>query len=348
MTELARRLVDAILADYPDHATDPKRRPIHTSGMGATGRFVPSPEAAGMSVAEHFNGPVDVTVRFSNGSGSAEEDDAKRDVHGMAVKFHLADGRETDLIAMTLSVFFTKTPDQFLAFTEAAIPRPVARQPWWRRVLAFLGAIVRLRRPPSLKSGPSVSSGPGLTEYADRHRFARAGVIGAAGIYAPTSWARATYHAVHAFGLRAPNGIVRWCKFTWTPVAGVHPATPDEQRSMGKDALRVDLRERLATAPIRFELRAMIGEDGDPLDDPTQGWPLWRRRVVMGSLELTDLIEDQWEGCERLSFNPMRLPDGILVPPDEIIAARGAAYEYSCRRRDGLACPVLEMDRGRS
>ncbi len=96
---LGCRLVNAILDDF-DYQKEPPLRPIHTFGMGACGIFQASPEAQRFSVAEHFGGQkVPITVRFSNGSGDATENDNNRDVHGLAVKFHLDHGVDTDRIA---------------------------------------------------------------------------------------------------------------------------------------------------------------------------------------------------------------------------------------------------------
>jgi catalase len=80
-----------------------------------------------------------------------------------------------------------------------------------------------------------------------------------------------------------------------------------------------------------------IGEAGDALDDPTKPWPGTRIRVVMGTLKLIKVAEDQDADGERISFNPCRLAPGIEVSKDPILEARLGAYEVSREMRGG--CP---------
>lgn len=337
--QLGDRLVAAIRGDFPSNPTD--KRPVHTYGMGATGTFRPSSVAADYCTAEHFTTEAtDVTVRFSNGSGDVGEDDARPDVHGLAVKFHLASGAETDMIGMTLPVFFVRDAEEFLAFSHAGVPEPVHAEPWWRKLLDDL----RLRRhdpapPPDGKSGV-----PGLMHYADRHRFADAGLAANATLYAPSSWCRAEYYGVNAFGVTGADGVRRWVRFQWEPALGVHPIGPDE--TFSKDGLRTDLRDRLARGDVQFSLRMAIAEAGDAVADPTQAWHLWRRNVVMGTLRVRDLVADEEQDCEKLSFNPTRLVPGIECSADETLAARRIAYEASCRIRGGTGCPVATSTGG--
>lgn len=330
---LGERLVAAIRGDFPTNPTD--RRPVHTYGMGATGTFRPSPVAAEYCVAEHFTTEqVDVTVRFSNGSGDAGEDDARPDVHGLAIKFHLPSGDETDMIGMTLPVFFVRDAEEFLAFSHAGTPKRVRRESWWRKLLDDL----RLR-PHAPDPPPGGESGtPGLMRYADRHRFARAGLAADATLYSPSSWCRAEYYGVNAFGVTGPDGTRRWVRFQWEPALGVHPI--DKSRHFAVDGLRSDLRDRLARGDVTFSLRMAIAEAGDAVTDPTQQWHLWRRNVVMGTLRVDELVADQEQGCEKLSFNPTRLVPGIECSDDATLAARRVAYEASCRIRGGTGCPV--------
>ena len=84
-------------------------------------------------------------------------------------------------------------------------------------------------------------------------------------------------------------------------------------------------------------LMMTIGEAGDALDDPTKPWPGTRIRVVMGTLTLTEVPEDQEAAGERISFNPCRLAPGIEVSRDPILEARLGAYEVSREMRGG--CP---------
>src|SRR5436309_11082169 len=101
--------------------------------------FTPTDSAAALSGAPHFAGPpIRAHVRFSNGAGDPTVSDGTRDARGMAVKFYLPDGKTTDIVAITLPVFFTRTPDDLVAFNAARRPDPASGQPDMEKVGAFL------------------------------------------------------------------------------------------------------------------------------------------------------------------------------------------------------------------
>jgi catalase len=159
----------------------------------------------------------------------------------------------------------------------------------------------------------------------------------AADIGAPVSYARASYHAVHAFVIRAPDGVRRWVRFVWRPVAGVlNTPTKDDPLD---EYLKHDLRKRIAREPARFTLMMTIAETGDDVNDPSRPWPPHRIRVVMGELTLDEVPEDQDTHCEKLSFNPLLLVYGVEPSDDPVLRVRREAYQFSSKRRGGVACP---------
>ncbi len=329
----ARALVDAIISDFPDHA--PGKRPIHTIGIGVEGHFEASDVARNYCIAEHFSGEhVPASVRFSNGSGSPAQHDGWSDVRGMATRFHLKDDAATDLIAMTLGGFFAPTVKDFLEFTEAARQTPVRKESPWQKILDML----QLKQPlPDPYPGRTASGDAGTLAYANTHKFAQLSVFQVATIGAPVSYVRAAYHAVHTFIVTGSDGVRRPVRFSWKPVAGVR--NNDPKRTPVDSYLQEELRERLKQWPARFLLMMQIGEAGDALDDPTQPWPAHRVRVVMGTLTLTRVADDQQAACEHISFNPWRLVAGIEPSNDPILRARKDAYEVSREMRGGTACP---------
>jgi len=330
---LAKRLVDAVISDFPDHA--PGTRPVHTIGVGVEGYFTASEAARSYCIAEHFQGPrVPVSVRFSNGSGSPKQRDGWSDVRGMATRFHLQNDAATDLIAMTLGEFFAPTVEAFLEFSRDAQPKPVRRESPWQKILDMLHLKLPL---PDPLAGQTASGDAGMLAYANQHRFAQLSIFQAGPIGAPVSYARATYHAVHTFIAVAPDGVRRPVRFSWQPVAGVRvtdPAKPPVDQYLAKE-----LEGRLRQWPARFMLMMTLGEAGDDVDDPTRPWPAKRVRVVMGTLTLTNLAKDQVAACERISFNPWRLLPGIEPSGDPIFHARRDAYEVSREMRGGTSCP---------
>ena len=331
--DIADQLVDAVTADFADHA--PGTRPVHTVGIGVTGYFKGSIIAPVYCVAEHFAGQdVPATVRFSNGSGSPVEHDGWSDARGMATRFHLRDGAATDLIAMTLREFFSATVDQFLAFARASQETPVAPQSVWAKIWDML----QLKPPlPDPYPGQTISGSQGALAYANHHRPSQLATFEMATIGAPVSYAMATYNAVHTFIVTGSDGTRRHVRFFWQPVAGVK--VTDAAAVPVDRYLHEELRDRLAKWPAQFLLLMAIGENGDAFDDPTIPWPIHRMRVNMGTLTLTAVAADQVKDCETLGFNPCRLTPGIDLSNDPILACRRDAYDVSQLRRGVTPCP---------
>lgn len=330
--DVADNLVDALV--LPDGSRN--LRPVHAIGIGASGFFVASEVARDYCVAEHFQRAkktIKVTVRFSNGSGSAVQHDGWSDVRGMATRFHLQDAA-TDLIAMTLPEFFTPTAETFLDFAKTARPASFSRESPWRKILDMLQLTLPMRNP---YPGEKVRPDEGAMRFADRNGYAQLAVFQAASIGAPVSYVRATYHAVHTFIVTAPDGARRWVRFTWQPIAGV--LTTDPKATPVDRYLQNDLHDRLDERPASFSLMMSIGEAGDDFNDPSRPWPPHRVRVMMGTLTLDAVPEDQVANCERLSFNPWLLTKGIEPSDDPVLRVRHKAYEISSKRRGGAPCP---------
>ncbi|WP_341367673.1 catalase [Yoonia sp. BS5-3] len=330
-SEISEELVFALQRPDGDKAL----RPVHTIGISATGFFEPSPIAKNFCIAKHFDTEkTDVIVRFSNGSGCAVVHDGWSDVRGMAVRFHLPDGTDTDLISMTLPEFFAPTPETFLEFAEMAAPKPYKGQTPWQKIAGLLKLILPERDP---YPGETISPDEGALQFADEHEYAQLSVLQASQIGAPVSYVRAAYHAVHTFIVTAPDGTRRWVRFSWQPIAGVlntdPNATPDD------DYLRQELRDRLANETARFSLMMTIGEVGDDFNDSTRSWPPHRKRIMMGTLTVDAIPEDQIADNEKLSFNPGLLTDGIAFSDDPVLHVRLKTYEFSSKLREATPCP---------
>lgn len=339
-TATGKQLVEWTERDFPGRT--PGHRVAHTVGIGAQGTFTPSAVIADFSVADQFqSGSHEVLVRFSNGSGLSDERDLHTDARGLAVKFFRGAPNETDMVAMTLPVFFVSTGAAFEGFSEASIPVPVGDMDttWWQRLKMMLQLKVPAEPPP-----PDVerSIDPAhLIAYAREHPEAKSGVAALAGLINPISYARACYHGVHAFMMTGPDGQVRPVRYQWEPYLGVRGITDEERTTLANDHLHTDLTARLAEGSIRFSLQIMIGEAGDDVRDPTTPWPVQRRRISAGMLDLTAVVDNQETDQELVSYNPARLHHGFDVSPDDLLASRKLAYEYSCGQRHGSGCPVL-------
>ena len=301
--DLSERLVDALGVSYGVH---PGRRAAHAKGVLCAATFHPTAAAASLSRAPQFQGgPVRAHVRFSNGSGDPEAADSARDGRGMAIKMYLPGGGTTDIVALSLPAFFTRTPADLLAFNEARRPDPSTGQPDVEKVGAYLA-----EHPEAI---PAVTA-------AITHPI-------------PASYATLGYHGLHAFGFVAADDTVRYGRYHLVPAAGEVALTDEEAASRAPDYLATELAERLAQGPAVFDLDLQLAGAGDPIDDPTAPWPDDRERVTLGRLEIDALAYDREVDGDVLVFDPTRVPDGIVLPDDPILHARHGAYSVSVARR---------------
>jgi catalase len=308
-SELAERLVDAINDVSGRHAG---HRAAHAKGALCAGTFTAAAEAAALTRAAHMQGePVRVTVRFSNGSGDPGAADTERlDGRGIAVKFYLPDGATTDIVALTIPVFFVRTPEDFLAFMRARRPDPATGQPDG----SALGAFV-----------------------AEHPETAAALQLVVPTLVPPRSYATCVYNSLHAFRLVDSARDGRWVRYRLAPEAGAQTMSDELLADADRDYLQAEIRERLARESVRFRLLARLAGDGDALDDPTLPWPEERDTVDLGRLELTGLETERERGDDVLVFDPTRVTDGIELSHDPILRIRSDAYAVSVERRSGVA-----------
>jgi catalase len=305
---LADQAIEAIQAISGRHEG---HRVVHAKGTLCAATFTPTPEAAKLSRAAHFQGgDVRAHVRFSNGSGNPSAPDYEpREGRGMATKFYLSDGSTTDIVSITLPAFFVNTVEGFLDFTRARRPDPETGEPDPDAIGKFIAD-----HPEALTAaGAVITATP------------------------PESYLRCAYNALHAYRFVDADGGSRWIRYRWEPEDGEANLTEEEAKERGPDYLQKDLADRLAQRPAIFTLSVQIAEDDDPTDDPTVVWPDERRRVDLGRLEVTGLAHDREQGDDVLVFDPTRVTDGIELSDDPILRFRTDAYAVSVLRRSGVA-----------
>lgn len=288
-------------ADYA-YGTHPGHRALHAKGTVLKGTFRPSREAAALSRAAHMqSGAYPVTVRVSNGSGNPSDPDWAPGVRGLAVRFHLPDGSQTDILSQTIERFPAHNPEQFLQLILTERRSATA----WRMPLFVV------RHPSAAAAMPKVVYG----------------------LVPPVSYATCKYFAIHAFRFVDAGGTSRYVRYTFVPEAGVRRLRPWEMLRRDPDYLQQDIRARLGRGPVRFKLELQVAADGDPVDDLAIAWPRDRRRVTAGTLELTGLDTEREQDGEVLAFDPTRLTDGIELSDDPVLRFRPAVYAESVARR---------------
>ena len=293
-----QQLVDAMNKVFGVHAGF---RANHAKGVVVEGKFKPSAEAASLSRASLFSGgEIPVTVRFSDSTGVPNlPDDANP--HGMAVKFHLADGSDMDLVINSLKFFPVSTGaelrDLFLAIADSG---PGAAKP--TRLEQFIG------------SHPSVPAALGT-------------------IATPDSFANEAYFGVNAFMLVNKAGARQAVRWQMLPEKVVHLDKADAAKR-APDFLMTELPARLKQGPVAFRFMAQLAAAGDDTKDPAKPWPADRKLAALGTLTIDKAVDDSDAAQKKLLFLPGQLTDGIEASDDPMIDIRNGAYAISFSRRN--------------
>jgi len=292
------QLVDALNGVFGKHAGD---RAAHTKGICLTGQFTPAPDAPSLSKAPQFAKPVGITARFSLGGGNPQApDNAQDNVRGLAVRFDLGNGANSDLVMISAPVFFVKTPALFVEFLQIVGSGDKDK----------LNAFFQVH-PESTRQNAFLTSHP-----------------------VPASYVGVDYWGVHAFTFTNAAGDTKVVKYKAIPEAGELGLSPDEAKAKGPDFYSPELKERLANGPVVFDLVAILGEKGDPTSDPTLRWDNEDNRATapLGKIRINAIAPDAT--CNAFSFLPGNVADGIAGPTnDPIFAARSPAYAVSLIRR---------------
>jgi catalase len=298
---IEQQLVDAMNKVFGVH---PGFRANHAKGIVVTGIFKASPEAAGLSRAILFNGsPVPATVRFSDATGIPNLSDGAgaANPHGMAIKFHLPDGSDTDMVINSLKFF------------------PVATGEDFRDLLLALAA-----------SPPNAAKPTKFDESVAGHPSVPAAIATAR---TPDSFADERYYGIDAFVPVNKAGARQAVRYQMVPERVVHLAS-DDAAKRPPDFLMEELPERLKRGPVTFHLKAQLAEAGDSTKDPTVAWPEGRKVVELGILTIDDPVPNSAEAEKKLLFLPGQLTDGIEESDDPLIDVRNGAYALSFSRRN--------------
>lgn len=295
LAETAVNRIEKVFGKYPGY------RRAHARGDIYEGVFSANGAASSLTVAPHFQkGEVHALIRFSHSSPDPTWTDIMSPVKGMAVQFRLPENQVTNIVGVNSPIFMAKTPE---VFTE------------------MLGIIK------SFKNGkPRVKD---LAELVVKYPESRAAIDVLKKMHAPASFATGRYHAIHAFYFIDEEGNKRPIKYEWEPEAGVETLSLTSAASMPIEYYKADLEDRLAQGPVIFYLNIILGEPGDPTDDPTQEWPTDRKKVSIGRLAVTKKAQN----ADLALFDPTKVTEGIALSEDRILNFRNAAYSVSHERR---------------
>jgi catalase len=266
------------------------------------GTFTADPDAMSLTSADHLRAegqPVPVLVRFSDFSGVPTQSDGKPGANpaGMAIKFQLPGGVDTDIVAHSYNGFPVATPEDFLGYLNA---------------VASSDAQVR---------DAFFASHPAAKEFIDAPKPR------------PVSYGTETFYGVDAFRFVNAAAVSRFGRYRIEPVAGNQFLSGSGGGDIKPDYLHDEMKQRLAAGPVRFRLVAQLAGPDDEVADPTKPWPDDRPVVTLGTLSLTEIADNASPGVKTLFFSPMNLVPGIDPSADPLLAARTRTYTISYRRR---------------
>jgi catalase len=280
----------------------PGFRAFHAKGVVLKGNFKASAEAARLSRATLFNGsPIPVTARFSDGSGMPIVPDGSPAMpRGIAIKYHLPGGGDTDMVANSFKFFPVGTGEDFRDLLQAIVASP-----------------------------PDAPKPTKLEQFFSSHPNAPK-AIGSLPI--PDSFADEEYHGIDAFIFVGKSGQRQAVRYVIAPEKLVH-VTPEEAAKQSPDYLFDDLAKRIAQKPLVFHLKAQLAEPSDQTKDASQPWPDNRKVVDLGVLTLTKVVPNGAQAEKKLLFLPTNLTPGIELSDDPLPSVRSAAYGVSFGRR---------------
>jgi catalase len=242
-------------------------------------------------------------VRFSNFAGIPDlaDNHGLASPHGLAIKFKLPDGSQTDIVSHSFNGFPSPTAGDF------------------HQLLLALGA-----------SGPDAAKPTALDTYLGSHPVAKAFLT--APKPAPVSYGTLPYFGVNTFKFINSKGDTTLGRYQFIPLAGSHNLPEEKAAAAAPNYLADEIQKRVKQEPVKFKVLVQVADKGDKLDDPSIAWPDSRRQVELGTLEINRVVADSDAAQKKLLFLPNALTSGIEVQ-DPMINVRGAAYPVSFSRR---------------
>ncbi|HEY4336067.1 MAG TPA: catalase family peroxidase [Puia sp.] len=294
---------DQFVVDLHRIFGDNHSRATHAKGILAIGTFTPDKKAAALTKAFHLQEqPSNVLVRLSDNTGIPGVADTRTETNprGLAIRFTMPDGRFTDIVCHSFNGFPAATPDEFHGLLTATwtskgdVPKPTP-----------------------------------LDLYYETHPRAK---IFSNICHLPSSYARLIFYGVNAFEFTNQKGDTHFVRYQFQPAEGVQNLTDEQAAAAGPNYLFEEIHQRLAARPVRYQYFAQLSGEGDKIDDPSLAWPDSRPQVLLGELEIREIVEFTPEQHQALSFLPTNLPEGI-TPADPMIEFRGRVYPFSVKDR---------------
>jgi catalase len=234
--------------------------------------------------------------------------DTARSTRSLSIRFESPSGDLFEMANISAPVFGSPTPQALVDGLLARANDPATGRPNPERAAAFAAFVA---------ANPSVGN---------QVRFLAANAP-------PASFATTPYWGVNTFMFRGQDGQVRPARWVFEPRAGVERLTAEQMQSLGNHYLADELRRRVATAPIEFDMVLQFPGQDDDLLNATIAWPDDRPRAIVGRLTVTEVSAGPAGPCDPISFMILDQAPGIEMSNDPVLQARAASYAVSLSRR---------------
>lgn len=295
-------VVDTLNRIFGKH---PGYRPVHAKGIICRGSFLPTRDAAAFCRAPHFQHvSTQIIVRFSNFSGNPETPDADdlASPRGMAIRFHLTDGRSTDIVAHSYNGFPVGSVEDFLAFLQA-----------------LAASTTDSPKPTPLEK--FLESHPGARKFIQEPKRT------------PASFAALPYYGADTFRFLNAGGESHLGRYFICPYEEESYVDPQDASKMPANFLFDELRDRLSREPVMFRLIVQLPGSGDPTSDASYVWQDDRQQVELGTLQIESVDPNSAQVEREMVFDALGAVDGIELADDMLPQERSEAYIVSFERR---------------
>lgn len=285
----------------------PGFRRAHAKGVCIEGYFEGNGEGVALSSARMLaNGRTPFVGRMSVGGGSPYGLDNKARVRSMALELRSDDGQQWRMAMNSFPFFGVSSVAAFYEQTRANAPDPATGKPDPDRQAAFAESHPEFKR---------------FAAWAKEAPWS-------------TSWANTTYNGVNTFRFINATGKVSHVRWSMQPQTAFEAMTPEQREAADADFLSEDLRARLDSGPLRWDMVVTVAEDGDAILDASQPWPEARPHINVGSVVVERSSPQTTGACRDINFDPLVLPTGVESSGDPVLAARSAVYSESFNRRE--------------
>lgn len=298
-----------------DHERIPERV-VHARGTGAHGYFQVYEDMSNLTMAHFLCNPKEKTpvfVRFSTVAGFRGSADTVRDVRGFAVKFYTKEGNY-DLVGNNMPVFFIQDAIKFPDLIHALKPEPNNEIPQAQSAHDTFWDFVA--------NNPETAHNV-MWLMSDRA--------------IPKSYRTMDGFGIHTFKFINSDGKVKFVKFHWKSLQGVHSLVWDEAQTIaGKDPdfNRRDLWENIENGNFpEWELGIQILDPADEnkfdfdILDSTKLWPEEDIPIQrIGKMTLNENVTNFFAETEQVAFCPANLVPGIDLSDDPLLQGRLFSY----------------------